>query len=78
MELEAFSGESYASSANHVVSVRALAGPSTSTFSRSLLTGPAGRNVRAPRAAMLTARLPTRSYAAEAGGKFSRKKPHFK
>jgi hypothetical protein len=27
---------------------------------------------------MLTARLPARSYAAEAGGKFSRKKPHFK
>lgn len=26
---------------------------------------------------MLTARLPARSYAAEAGGKFSRKKPHF-
>lgn len=62
-----------------VVSTRAMAGPSTSTLARSFTTRPLGRSSRAPRAAMLTAQLPSmRTYASEAGGKFNRKKPHFK
>jgi elongation factor Tu len=44
---------------------------------RTLTTKPLAR---APRAAMLSPRMiqATRTYAAEAGGKFSRSKPHFK
>ncbi|WWC73710.1 translation elongation factor Tu [Kwoniella pini CBS 10737] len=55
--------------------IRPLAGPSV-PLARTLVTKP----LPTPRFRALVQcprRLPTRGYAAEAGGKFSRKKPHF-
>ncbi|OCF62210.1 translation elongation factor Tu [Kwoniella mangroviensis CBS 10435] len=55
--------------------VRPLAGPSV-PIARNLATKPLS-TPRFRAVALCPRRLPTRGYAAEAGGKFSRKKPHF-
>jgi hypothetical protein len=60
-----------------LVPARAIAGPS-SAMARTFATAPL-RQSRAPRSAMIVPQLlSTRSYAAEAGGRFNRSKPHFK
>ena len=59
--------------------LRPLAGPSTSNAQRTFSSKTAPAALRTPRSALAPRSLLfARGYAAEAGGKFSRSKPHFK